>query len=513
MKRIKYFIFSIVFSICFIGLVNAESYTASDLGIPIISSVSVSGDDVVVKYKGTASSTICNAMKCGIMILERSTERIYRVSNTGTSLTIKNLQKGKTYTFTASYYYVDSYGLYRNSTFSSAKSITVPYDVSQHNVTCAFSTISSRVLTKKKSHNIYFVCYSKDPISSPSKPVTSKVKLSTTKYGSISKIKYVKHSTSGGMHRYQYSLVYTATSKTGYTGGAYITVQRGFVTTTQGVMSPSFSSETVKVDTKGPSVSASKTKGTFKVSKSDPLKIKFSCSDSSEIKSIKINKSTYKYSNVTVKTSIISDKLTYKIVCTDNASNTTTKSYTYKTINAKVEKFISVLNSYSAYAKKDYNAGKPFRYYNSKESKTFKKAQKKASSRRTNCAMLVTWALKDVNVIKYNDKFWCRGGGSIAYRGKAKSNMHNNMTFISGKGKSAGTLIKNGTIKKGDVICWNFGHTNVYAGSSKWFDAGRWGSINGASYATTSGGRFKTFGPVKISSLMKRKVDKIIRIR
>ena len=124
--------------------------------------------------------------------------------------------------------------------------------------------------------------------------------------------------------------------------------------------------------------------------------------------------------------------------------------------------------------------------------------------------MMVTWALKDVNVIGYNDKFWCKGGGRIAFRNNASKNMKNNMSFISGKGKSAGTLIKNGTIKKGDIICWNFGHTNVYAGSSKWYDAGRWGSINGPS---CTGCSFKTFGPVKISSLMGRKVDKIIRIK
>ena len=138
--------------------VNAESYTASDLGIPTISSVSVSGNDVVVKYKGTASSTVCNAMKCGIMILERSTESIYRVSNTGTSLTIKNLQKGKTYTFTASYYYVDSYGLYRNSTFSSAKSITIPES------SATSTSVSTPKLTKvsRRSYNsakVYYTTY------------------------------------------------------------------------------------------------------------------------------------------------------------------------------------------------------------------------------------------------------------------------------------------------------------------------------------------------------------------
>lgn len=500
------FLFLGVFLFFFsIATVNAASYKESSLGIPSISSLKRSGQTVTANYKNSASTTVCKAMRCGLMIYEDKTDKIYRVSNTSKSLPIKNLQKGKTYVFSVAQYYIDSNGIYKNYKFSAKKTITIP----GNNITCSFDTPPNQILRKSKYHNIYFSCSSGYTIKSPTKPVTSKVKISTTKYGSLSNVKYVKQTNSGGIHKYYYGARYTATSKTGYTGGAYVTVQSGFLSTTGGTSSPSFSSKTIKVDTKGPSVSASKKSATYKISKSAPLKVKFSCSDTNGIKSIKVNKTTYKSSSKTISTSTISNKLTYKVTCTDKASNTTTRTYTYKTLNAKTEEFLSVLSDYSSYAKKHKNDG-PFKYYNSGEPKTFKEAQKKSSKRRTNCAMMVTWALKDVNVIGYNDKFWCKGGGKIAYKGNAAKNMKNNMTFISGKGKTAGTLIKNGTIKKGDIICWNFRHTNVYAGSSTWYDAGRWGSINGPS---CTGCSFKTFGPVKISSLMGRKVDKIIRIK
>ena len=489
-----------------ITTVNAASYKASDLGVPTLSNLKRSGQTVIVNYKNSASTTVCKAMRCGLMIYEDKTDKIYRVSNTSTSLPIRDLQKGKIYVFSVAQYYIDKNGVYKNYEHSEKKLITIPRD----NITCSFDTPPNQILRKSKYHNINFSCSSGYIIKSPTKPVTSKVKISTTKYGSLSSVKYVKQTNSGGIHKYYYSARYTATSKTGYTGGAYVTVQSGFLSTTGGISSPSFSSKTIKVDTKGPSVSASRKNATYKISKSAPLKVKFSCSDTNGIKSIKVNKTTYKSSSKTISTSTISNKLTYKVTCTDKASNTTTKTYTYKTLNAKTEKFLSVLSNYSSYARKYKKDNKPFKYYNSGEPKTFKEAKKKSSKRRTNCAMMVTWALKDVNVIGYNDKFWCKGGGRIAFRNNASKNMKNNMSFISGKGKSAGTLIKNGTIKKGDIICWNFGHTNVYAGSSKWYDAGRWGSINGPS---CTGCSFKTFGPVKISSLMGRKVDKIIRIK
>lgn len=90
--------------------------------------------------------------------------------------------------------------------------------------------------------------------------------------------------------------------------------------------------------------------------------------------------------------------------------------------------------------------------------------------------------------------------------------MQNKMEYISGNGKSARTLINNGTLKAGDIVLWNNAqHTNVYAGNNKWYDAGRQSGINGS--GTSDNYKFKTLGPVKISYYMDASVWKILRIK
>lgn len=154
-------------------------------------------------------------------------------------------------------------------------------------------------------------------------------------------------------------------------------------------------------------------------------------------------------------------------------------------------------------------------YTNSGTSGSFKKAVK-SNNKKTNCAKYISWGLIQVGVLESGQYFYkCYGGShcsgnSIIYSSdKAKKRMEAKLTYINGKGKTAGSLIKNGKLQKGDIVLWqNVIHTNAYAGNNKWYDAGRW-AANGASGDL----KFKTFGPVRISSLDHWRVWKILRIK
>ena len=86
--------------------------------------------------------------------------------------------------------------------------------------------------------------------------------------------------------------------------------------------------------------------------------------------------------------------------------------------------------------------------------------------------------------------------------------MEKNLQYISGGGKKVSTLKEEGKLKAGDIVLWqNIQHTNVYAGSGKWYDGGRWSANGGKT-------KFKTFGPVTISALNNKwKVWKILRVK
>ena len=110
------------------------------------------------------------------------------------------------------------------------------------------------------------------------------------------------------------------------------------------------------------------------------------------------------------------------------------------------------------------------------------------------------------------DRFYKHKTNTIKYSGDAKTKLQSKMLYINGNGKTAKTLINNGTLKAGDIVLWyNQQHTNVYAGNNKWYDAGRQTGINGS--GSSSNYKFNTLGPVKISYYMNGKVWKILRIK
>ena len=169
--------------------------------------------------------------------------------------------------------------------------------------------------------------------------------------------------------------------------------------------------------------------------------------------------------------------------------------------------FLAKLEEYSQVAQRE----KPkWHYSNSSGKSTFKKAHK--TNRYTNCALFVNWGLIDIGAMKPGMRFYIKvGSSSPTYRNGAKSELKKHAT-IKRVNKNAKSMIKSGELKPGDICLWSsIGHTNVYAGNKKWYDAGRY-SANRAKGYSHDNHNFKTFGPVK-TGVASHNVTYIIRLK
>ena len=164
---------------------------------------------------------------------------------------------------------------------------------------------------------------------------------------------------------------------------------------------------------------------------------------------------------------------------------------------------MSVLEQYSQTVQRQQ--GK-WHYSNSGESQTFKGAIEN-HNKKTNCALMVSWALKDIGILEKDQKFY-KAASKAVYVNGAKENIKKAAKIIK-VNKTAKSLIASGELQRGDICLWyGVQHTNVYAGNKKWYDAGRW-RANGAKDTEI----FETFGPIKIEDLNNSwKVDSIIRL-
>lgn len=318
------------------------AFDESKLGIPTITSITDNSSNITIKFKSSAPDDLCKSVRCGIMIYEDKTDKLYRLSNNSTSFPVKNLKKGQTYAFSVAQYYIDSKGIYANYKLSAKKTITFGASSTNGNLACSFESLPNRPLSAKVSDNVYIVCTTKngETLKNYKSPSSSKIKLSSNSYGSVSKPVYVSSSKSGTGTKYKYRIKYTATKSKNKTGKIKINVLKGFVVTTKGTQSAALNSSTIRIDTKMPQLGSTKNKkstsGYYKVSSKTPLKLTFKCSDSNGVSSMKVGSKTYdakgktSYSR-TYKLSSGHSKYTYKITCKDMAGNKTTKTYSYKT--------------------------------------------------------------------------------------------------------------------------------------------------------------------------------------
>ena len=92
------------------------------------------------------------------------------------------------------------------------------------------------------------------------------------------------------------------------------------------------------------------------------------------------------------------------------------------------------------------------------------------SKKTTNCSRPVSYALRDMGVLKSGQVVWISSSNKIKNENKLKKG---GMKGYSGSGETATTLIKNEKLKRGDIIFWKGStHTSVYAGDNKFYDCG-----------------------------------------
>lgn len=189
-------------------------------------------------------------------------------------------------------------------------------------------------------------------------------------------------------------------------------------------------------------------------------------------------------------------------------TNKTTKSPEKIVVpkDKNVSSFITALNRISLKVQADYKAKRYWKYTNGEKSEnklpfkyTFQSALK-TNTLTTNCADYVMWALHDCGIFTANQKFYGNNSGGITYKKasetKVKETLKQYATIKKAGGVRPKTLIKQGKLKKGDILTYK-GHTNVYAGNGKWYDAGRRKNQNGK--GTNSNYTFTTLGPINIT--------------
>lgn len=141
------------------------------------------------------------------------------------------------------------------------------------------------------------------------------------------------------------------------------------------------------------------------------------------------------------------------------------------------DEFLSILSSYNTKLEADSEAGIKWWYTNRGTALTWNEANEKGP-KATNCALLVRWALKDMGLLERDDFFYYTYGNTFRWTGNTEAHLRQNLEILEVR-KTARQLIANGYLQPGDICCWHsMQHVNVYAGSNRWFDAGR-GGTNG----------------------------------
>jgi hypothetical protein len=171
--------------------------------------------------------------------------------------------------------------------------------------------------------------------------------------------------------------------------------------------------------------------------------------------------------------------------------------------SARALQLLSVLQKYSDQVKSDYTSGTPWTYANSGASSTWASAV--AKKHKVNCALMVRWALRELDIID-SSNFWGVSGGGIEFRGNVKDQLLRYCDIIKVY-KTPNQLLAEGNLLPGDICTWKeIQHTNVYAGNGLWYDAGRGVNI-------TSSGTFTSFGPSAAMSMTNKTVGYIIRLK
>ena len=135
----------------------------------------------------------------------------------------------------------------------------------------------------------------------------------------------------------------------------------------------------------------------------------------------------------------------------------------------------------------DWEYRNPAKYLEEQWDKALKKGK-----RACNCALLARWALKEAGLIPQDAGiFYGKKGGTIQWGAGTKAAVTKTCDLIKVGNKTVKQLIASGDLQSGDIVTYvDIQHTNIYAGDSKWYDAGHAyceGSGEGATYKSWYG--------------------------
>lgn len=130
--------------------------------------------------------------------------------------------------------------------------------------------------------------------------------------------------------------------------------------------------------------------------------------------------------------------------------------------------------------------------YSNNNNKTDYREAKKASPRRTNCALMVSHALQYFGAFESNMKFYNIEDGSLKYNSTQTRERLEKIAEITPYEKGTMTTDK-ADLQPGDILTYYGQHVNVFKGLSEsgkkmWYDAGR-----GSTSTCSDGGKFSKF--------------------
>ena len=131
----------------------------------------------------------------------------------------------------------------------------------------------------------------------------------------------------------------------------------------------------------------------------------------------------------------------------------------------------------------------------------------KNKKRACNCALLARWALKEAGLIPQDIGVFYGEKNIIKWSDETEKTIKKTCDVIRIGDRTVSQLINDGTLQPGDIVTYvDIGHTNIYAGNNKWYDAGHAyaeGSGEGAVFNSWHG---KTvYGGQKVAYIIREK--------
>lgn len=90
---------------------------------------------------------------------------------------------------------------------------------------------------------------------------------------------------------------------------------------------------------------------------------------------------------------------------------------------------------------------------------------------KSNCATLPNWIYRKLKITSLSEYFYGKMGGTIAWGEKTEKTIKSKCDVFP-VNKTVAKALEDGILLPGDVCCYPKQHTNIFAGGTKWYEAG-----------------------------------------